>query len=72
MTQETKVKENRLRHVADRRGLRLIKSRSRDPRALDYGLYGLVDVQTGFAVTPALANRWVCSWTLEAVEEYLK
>lgn len=34
-----KVRENRLRRVAARRGLRLSKSRSRDPWATDYGVY---------------------------------
>jgi hypothetical protein len=34
---EQKVRENRLRRVAERRGYRLTKSRRRDPEALDYG-----------------------------------
>ena len=38
-----KVYENRLRRVADRQGLRLEKSRSRDRRALTYGTYHLVN-----------------------------
>jgi hypothetical protein len=41
-TQE-KVRENRLRRMASRQGLQLMKSRRRDPRALDYGTYWLVD-----------------------------
>jgi hypothetical protein len=41
-TQE-KVRENRLRRMAARQGLQLVKSRRRDPRALDYGTYWLVD-----------------------------
>ena len=46
MSKETdKVRENRLRRMADRQGLRLQKSRRRDVRALDYGTYQLVDVQ---------------------------
>ncbi len=69
--QEEKVKENRLRRAADRQGLRLMKSRSRDPNAIDYGLYGLVDIQTNGIVNPPIAGRWACSWTLEEVEEYL-
>lgn len=40
-----KVRENRLRRMAERQGLRLQKSRRRDPRALDYETYGLVDVR---------------------------
>ena len=67
-----KVIENRLRRAADRQGLRLAKSRSRDPRAMDYGLYALINNQIGGAINPALANRWTCSWTLEQVEQYLK
>ena len=38
-----KVRENRLRRMASRQGLQLMKSRRRDPRALDYGTYWLVD-----------------------------
>ena len=41
-----KVRENRLRRMADRQGYRLVKSRRRDPRARDYGTYGLVDTHT--------------------------
>ena len=67
-----KVRENRLRRAADRQGLRLEKSRSRDPNAIDYGLYALIDVQTSGAVNAAIADRWVHSWTLDVVEEYLK
>ena len=65
------MRENRLRRAADRQGLRLLKSRSRDPRAIDYGLFALVDVRHGGAVNPAIAERWTCSWTIEQVEQYL-
>jgi hypothetical protein len=41
-----KVRENRLRRMAKRQGLDLVKSRRRDPYATDYGTYGLVDPQT--------------------------
>lgn len=40
---DEKVRENRLRRMAQRQGLRLEKSRRRDPRALDFGGYWLVD-----------------------------
>lgn len=43
-----KVHENRLRRMAVRQGLRLQKSRTRDPRALGYGTYCLVDAATNF------------------------
>ena len=68
---ETKVAENKLRRAADRQGLRLEKSRSRDGRAIDYGLFALIDVRTGVAINPAIAGRWICSWTLDDVQKYL-
>ena len=34
-----KARENRLRRAAERQGLRLSKSRTRDPLALTYGWY---------------------------------
>jgi hypothetical protein len=71
MGQADKGKENKLRRVADRIGLRLMRSRSRDPRTPDYGLYALIDVRIGGAVNPAIAGRWTCSWTLDDVEAYL-
>ncbi|MGD8194832.1 hypothetical protein ACEXQB_010110 [Herbiconiux sp. P18] len=45
-----KVLENRLRRSAARQGLRLVKSRRRDPQALTYGTYGLIDLSN---------NTWV-------------
>lgn len=39
MDTPTKTRENRLRRVAERRGLTLQRSRRRDPHALDYGTY---------------------------------
>ncbi len=41
MRAEDKVRENRLRRVADRRGLRLHKCRRRDPLAVGYDGYML-------------------------------
>ncbi|OQP87597.1 hypothetical protein BTR14_03245 [Rhizobium rhizosphaerae] len=70
MTDE-KVRENRLRRMADRQGLRLVKSRSRDEMAMDYGLYGLIDIQTNGTVFPPLAGRWICTETLDEIEKYL-
>ena len=34
-----KVRENRLREAAKRQGLRLVKTRTRDPLALTFGWY---------------------------------
>ena len=42
-----KVRENKLRRMADRQGLKLLKSRARDSRDLTYGGYQLVNLQTG-------------------------
>ncbi len=36
-----KIAENKLRRIAERRGLTLRKSPRRDPKALDYGTYRL-------------------------------
>jgi hypothetical protein len=38
-----KVRENRLRRMAARQGLRLARNPRRDPRAIDYGSYMLTD-----------------------------
>jgi len=65
------VRENKLRRMADRQGYRLVKSRSRDTNAVDFRLYALIDVETSGAVNPAIAQRWVCSWGLDEVEEFL-
>lgn len=45
-----KVRENRLRRMAERQGLELRKSRRRDPRALDFGGYWLIDARLGGVV----------------------
>jgi hypothetical protein len=71
MDQADKVRENKLRRMADRQGMRLTRSRSRDERAVDYGLYSLVDVQTNGVVNEPIAGRWIHSWTLDEVEDYL-
>jgi hypothetical protein len=38
-----KIRENRLRRMAERQGFQLQKSRRRDPRATGYGTYRLVN-----------------------------
>jgi hypothetical protein len=40
-----KVRENRLRRMAERQGLELRKPRRRDPRAKDYARWYIVDVE---------------------------
>ena len=50
MSDETKVQQNRVRRKATRRGLKLVKSRRRDPKAVDFGKYMLVDIGTNAVV----------------------
>ena len=50
-TTTDKTRENRLRRLADRQDLRLIKSRRRDVRAVDFGVYWLADTHTNGIVT---------------------
>jgi len=71
MDKETKVRENRLRRAADRRGLKLSKSRSRDPSAIDFGRYALIDVESGGTVHAVRADRWIHCLSLEEVEDWL-
>ena len=56
-----KIRENRLRRMAERQGLQLQKSRRRDPRAVGYGTWQIVDPQ---------GNR-VASGSLDEVEAWL-
>ena len=69
MDTKEKVRENRLRRMADRQGLHIVKSRRRDPRALDFGGYMIVDTQGNWVV--AGGSPWVFSLDLDAVEDYL-
>jgi hypothetical protein len=46
MDQQEKARENRLRRMAERRGLALVKSRRRDPGAIDYDCWAIVDSQS--------------------------
>ncbi len=66
---DEKVRENRLRRVAKRRGLRLTKSSRRDPRALDFGGWMLVDIYQNVVVAGADVHEY--SMSLEDVEEFL-
>jgi hypothetical protein len=47
---DDKIRENRLRRMASRQGLALMRSRRRDRRAIDYGKYWLLDT-SGLAIT---------------------
>jgi len=69
MNNSEKVRENKIRRMAGRQGLRLEKSKRRDPHALDYGMYMLVDIQTNGVVLgsgPVGPNA-----DLDDIEKYL-
>lgn len=54
------------RRMADRQGLYLRKSRRRDPRALDFGSYWLIDLRTSTLVE---GGPW--GMGIDEVEEWL-
>jgi hypothetical protein len=64
-----KVREARLRRMAKRQGLQLVKSRRRDPLAVDYGRYVLVDANGA----PTAADELVSAhaMTMDDVEDLL-
>ena len=51
-----KAREARLRAKAQRQGLALAKSRRRDQRSIDFGMYMIVDPQTNGVVTGTYGN----------------
>jgi hypothetical protein len=65
-----KVRENRLRRMADRQGLEIHKSRRRDPRAIDYDRWLILDTRTN-AVVAGTEGTPRHGMTLDAVEAYL-
>jgi hypothetical protein len=64
-----KTRENRLRRMAQRQGYRLMKSRSRDPRAIGFGEYMIVDLETNLTATGD--PRRGEGLDLDGVEEWL-
>jgi uncharacterized Zn finger protein (UPF0148 family) len=69
MALDEKVRENRLRRMADRQGLTLVKSRRRDPRALDFGRFMIVNKQTNTVEAGELDSPQALD--LDEVERYL-
>jgi hypothetical protein len=61
--------ENRLRREAARQGLRLEKSRKRNPKAAGFGTYRLVDAGSGAIVASKHGTGWGLS--LREVERQL-
>jgi hypothetical protein len=68
-TNVDKIRENRLRRMAERQGLQLQKSRRRDPRATGYGTYQLVDPYNSKLVAWGGQNGY--GMTLDEVERAL-
>lgn len=66
---DDKIRENRLRRMAQRQGLKVVKSRRRDPRALDYGGYMIADESTNGVVMGGYP--WAFSASLDDIEDYL-
>ena len=62
--------ESRVRQMAERRGMRLHRSRRRDPTALDYGRCMLRDTNTRVIVA-GTTSTGRARWTLDDVEAYL-
>ena len=65
--------ENRLRLAAQRKGLRLEKSRARDPHDLTFGGYMLVNIERN-AIAYGVAGHTAGGYglSLDDVEAYLK
>ena len=66
-----KVAENRLRRAAARQGLKLVKSQTRDPRALGYGLFALVDADNSIVFGGGGVGPYGYAATLDEVERHL-
>ena len=70
MNLDEKVRENRLRRMAQRQGLRVVKSRRRDPRAIGFGCYYIVDIEMN-CVGAGTEDYGRPNYSLDDVEEYL-
>ncbi|WP_448150020.1 hypothetical protein [Labrys miyagiensis] len=69
MSEDEKVRENRIRRAAERQGMQLQKSRRRDPRAIDFGGYMLVDASSNTLILGG--SPYAYSASLDEVETYL-
>ena len=67
---DQQVEEARLRRAANRRGLILRKCRRRDHNAIDYGLYALIDPDSGGTIHP-MGVISPFSLTLDDVRQWL-
>jgi hypothetical protein len=65
-----KIRENRLRRAAERQELRLVKSPRRDPNALGYGRWAIIDPEDG-GTMHSHAPWGIHVLSLDEVEHYL-
>jgi hypothetical protein len=70
MEPDEKVRENRARRALVRQGYQLVKSRRRDPRALGYGGYMIVDSRLNAVVAGELDSPHALD--LEDVERWIE
>ena len=68
---DSKVRENRLRRMADRQGLKLRRSPRRDENAIDYGLYALTTHDGGRGTIHPEGPISPFALDLDAVEQLL-
>lgn len=68
MDNTEKVRENRIRRMLKRQGYSLVKSRRRNPQAIDYGGYMIIDTDRNYVVFGS--NAYAFSATLDDVEEW--
>ena len=69
ITTAEKVREDRLRAAAQRQGYEIRRSRRRDPRAVDYGGYMIVDPRTNSIEAGGLGDGYQMS--INDVERWL-
>ena len=70
MTNKEKTRENRARRVLLRLGYRLMKSKRKDPRAIDYGGYMIVD--DSYNVIVEGSDPIAFSMDIEDVEKFIE
>lgn len=71
MTTAEKVRENRLRRMAERQGIVLVKSRARDPRSLRFGRYWMLEGKGAADDEQVLVYGGDGGYTLDEVERVL-
>jgi hypothetical protein len=64
------LSESRIRRTAQKLGLIVKKSRSRDPDAIDYGDYWVLDGETGVIIFPSGVGGQIGA-SLDDVAEFL-